>query len=224
MEVVMDVRFNQGRVLINPFKETDDQDPDTKKFGIRTHNKILGCLLHLIGKADQVEGYDTNKHKRVVFYVNTNSAIKWCHRHGLKEIDPWQDPGHMPDIKQALNTISKIKQLSIAIQKDPSYAKALIERGELFRFHKNWSAAIRDFTEALKLPITEKEKILCLFCRADCFMEIKTAESRESALADYERLKEINPQLKNPADCIDSRVPDDFIMLIREFEKAEKPD
>ncbi|QLH36454.1 MAG: hypothetical protein HWD61_10210 [Parachlamydiaceae bacterium] len=95
--------------------------------------------------------------------MNTNSAIKWCHRHGLKEIDPWQDPGHMPDIKQALNTISKIKQLSIAIQKDPSYAKALIERGELFRFHKNWSAAIRDFTEALKLPITEKEKFFAYF-------------------------------------------------------------
>ncbi|QLH36456.1 MAG: hypothetical protein HWD61_10220 [Parachlamydiaceae bacterium] len=71
-----------------------------------------GLFLKLIGKADQVEGYDATKHKTVIFYVNTNSAVRWLHRHGLTRVDPFQDPGHAPNIKGALSTFSEIHELS----------------------------------------------------------------------------------------------------------------
>lgn len=212
----MDVKFTKGRVIVAPFTANNDIDPISKKPGIHIHHKILGRILSLIGKAQEMNGYDIENKKTVSFYINTQSATEWVHRHGFPKVDPLYDPVpfHSPDLQMAISQVSEIAKLSKEMIHHPNNYDLWLKRGNFYMVHENLFSAIRDFSKALELAQTEKERVICLFNRAECFRFQNNLNSFKKAEKDYEELEKIDPHLANPKKNFDL-TPLQYLQIVR---------
>jgi tetratricopeptide (TPR) repeat protein len=198
------VHFQAGRALIDPFTKEADADQKTRKAGISVHSNLAGRVLSIFGRAQKIQGFDTGKNRVVSFYVNRTDVNNWLHRHGIADIDPWQDPSWAgwsePDLHRAIRSASSIATLTQQIQNDPQNPDLLAQRGELFKYHHNWNEAEKDFSKASSLSKDNKLRTNFLLQRIDCLWKIRSQNALEQIVKDSTELKKIEPNSTQPSD------------------------
>lgn len=196
----MEVDFEKRRAIFLPYTAETDKDPITKKIGVRTHFKIIGFILSFFGKAQKLHD---NKHNKD-FYVDTDDAIRFLGRHGIKKIH-W-DPGFFgPNyfLELAIDNAISMAKLTSQLKENPSNAATFYERGRIFAEGGNPKQAIDDFTSAIQLNPNDKQKARYINHRAYCCEQEGSIQSLKQALQDYTEMHNIDPKMPSQIDSTD---------------------
>ncbi|QLH37341.1 MAG: hypothetical protein HWD61_15345 [Parachlamydiaceae bacterium] len=144
----MDVTIQHGRAVFAPFTPDEDKDPQTKKFGIKAYNKIIGVILKVFGIAERI---DVLGPENKSLYVNKNSFKDWQRRHEInRKITKHLTP------EEFIKDVVSLAQLNKQIKTQPT-SEAYFERAKFYFNHKDFSKGEEDLNRAiLENPTTGK--------------------------------------------------------------------